>query len=176
MIVGVNVVALLLDVFEKLLESTVVFIGDEVRLCDDGGTVFKIDEAVGAFEVEVDFLWIEEVKHCDVMLAEAEVLEGITEFFGIDEEVGKNNDEGALLDFFGDLVKGWNEACFAFWFEVLQRLKNGLELRGASAGGDLKMDLFVTAAEASRIALVDDEVRKGGRDAAGEVDLGGMIG
>ncbi|MFT6576750.1 MAG: hypothetical protein ACJA16_004959, partial [Akkermansiaceae bacterium] len=105
MIIGVNVVALLFDVLEKFAKGGVVFIGDEMWLGDDGGAVLEIDKAVGTFEMEFDLLRVEEMKYRDIVLAKAEVLEGLAEFVGIDEEIGKDDDKGALLDFFGNLVK-----------------------------------------------------------------------
>jgi hypothetical protein len=110
------------------------------------------------------------------VLAKAEVLEGLAEFVGIDEEIGKDDDKGALLDFFGNLVKSRDETSSAFGLEILERIKDGLKLGCASAGRNFEVELFVAAAQSGGIALVDDEIGKCGGDAAGEVDLGRMIG
>lgn len=106
LVVGVGVVGLVADVFEEVFQGGVVFLGDEVRLGDDGGAVLEIDEAVRAVEAEADFLRIHEVEKRDVVLAVAEVLEGVGELFGIGEEIGEDDDEGALSDLFRDGVEG----------------------------------------------------------------------
>ena len=82
-----NVVALFFDVLEEFAKGGVVFIDDEMGFRDDGGAVLKIDEAVRTLEVKVDFLRIEEVEDGDIVLSKAEVLEGVSEFVGVNEEV-----------------------------------------------------------------------------------------
>ena len=69
---------LLLYVFQKFAKSGVVFISNELWLGDNGGAVLEIDKTVRTLKMEIDFLRVKEVKHRDVVLAKAEVLEGVT--------------------------------------------------------------------------------------------------
>eukprot|EP00903_Cladosiphon_okamuranus_P003713 g3711.t1 len=159
------------DLGEEILEGGLVFIGDEVRLGDDGGAVFKIDEAVWAIEFEADFLWIHEVEERDVVLAVAQVLEGFGEFGGVGEEVGKNDDEGALADFFGDGVKGGDEAGLAGGFDVFDGGEKAFQMRGAARGWDFEVELVRADREAGGVALVHQEIGEGCGDPAGVFDL-----
>ena len=86
-VIGVDVVAFAFDFSQKIAQGRVIFFGDQVGLCNHGGFVLKIDKPMRPLEVEFDFLRIEEVEHCDVMLPESKVLQGISKFLGVSEEV-----------------------------------------------------------------------------------------
>ena len=90
-IIGGDVVAFTFHVFEEFIESSVIFVFDEIWFGNNDIAIFKIDKTVRALEVEFDFLWVEEMKHRDIMLAKTEVLEGISKFLGIDKKVGEND-------------------------------------------------------------------------------------
>lgn len=91
--------------------------GDEGGVDEHGFGAFEVEEAGGAVEVEVDLLGGEEVEEGDVVAAEAEVLDGAFQFVGFDEEVGNDDDEGALANFFGGGVEGFDEGGAAFGLE-----------------------------------------------------------
>jgi len=44
-------------------------------------------------------------------------------------------------------MEGWNEPGFSLRFEVLEGVKNRLELGGAAAGRNLEVDFLITAAQ-----------------------------
>ena len=108
LVVGVDIVGAIFGCFEELVERGVIFIHDEIGLSDNGGAILEIDKAVWTLEVEGDFLRVEEVKHRDIVLPKAQVLEGRCEFIGFDEEVRKNDHERSLLDFFSHGVERFN--------------------------------------------------------------------
>ena len=56
-------------------------------------------------EIEGDLLGVEEVKDRDVVLAEPEMLEAATEVRRFNEEVGNDDDQGALADGLGQFVQ-----------------------------------------------------------------------
>ncbi len=82
--------------------------------------IFQIYKAVGALEVEVDFLRVKEVKNGNVVLAEAQMLEGFTQFLGVYEKVREDDHKRSLLDFFGNLVESRDKAGVARGFEILE--------------------------------------------------------
>ena len=153
-----HVVALGLHGLEEFAESLVVFVDDKVRFGYDDATVFKVDKAMRSLEMEIHLLWIEKMEHRDVVLAEAKVLESVGQFLGLDEEVGENDDESALLGFLGDLVERVNESGFAGRLDVFECFENVLQLGGASARWDFEVKFFATTRESCGVALVDDEV------------------
>ena len=132
MVIGVGVVGFVADVFQELVEGGVVFVGDEVGFDDEGGVVLKVNEAVGAIEVETDFLGIHEMEERDVVLAVAEVLQGVGERVGIGEKIREDDDEGALANFFGDGVEGIDEAGFAGWLDFFDGGEKAFEVGGTA--------------------------------------------
>ena len=90
-IIGGDVVAFTFHVFEEFIESGVIFVFDEIWFGDNDIAIFKIDKTVRTLEVEFDFLRVEEVKHRDIMFAKTEVLEGVSEFLGVDKKVGEDD-------------------------------------------------------------------------------------
>ena len=72
-------------------------------------------------------------------------------------------------------MKGSNQSGFAFWLEIVEGVKDGLELGGTTAGRNFQVDLFVTAGKAGRVALIDNEVGESGGDSLREFDLGGVV-
>ena len=151
-------VALGLHGLEEFAESFVVFVDDKIWFGHDDGSVFKVDKAMRSLEMEIHFLRIEKMEHRDVVLAEAKVLESVGQFFGLDEEVGENDDESALLGFFGDLVERVNQSGFAGRLDVFEGFENVLQLGGASARWDFEVKFFAATREPRGVALVDDEV------------------
>ena len=88
LIVGGGVVALGADGGEEIAECGLVFVGDEVGLGNDGGAVFEIDKAVRAVELESKLKRVHQMEDGNIVLAVAEVLEGIAKFGGIGKEIG----------------------------------------------------------------------------------------
>jgi len=174
-IVGVDAVTFALDGGKELGEGGVVFVGNEMGFGDHGGVVFEVDEAVGTLEVECHFLGIEKVEDRDIVFAEAKVLKGLAEFLRIGKEIGKDDDEGALLNLLGDLVKGSDESSATFRFKFVEGIEDGLELGRATAGRDLEVDLFVAARKAGGVTLIDNEIGERGGDALRELDLGWVV-
>jgi len=81
------------------------------------------------------------MKERNVVLAESEVLERIGKLRGVGEEIGEDDDEGALADFFCDDMEGFDEAGFTGWFDLFDGGEEALEVRGATAGRDFEMEL-----------------------------------
>ena len=92
MIVSVDIMASGLHLNEEFLNGSGIFVSDQVGLCHDGGAVLKIDETVGAGEIEVYFLRIHQVEYRHVMLAVSKVLKSITKGIRIAEEIRKDED------------------------------------------------------------------------------------
>lgn len=132
LVVSIRVVCFVADVFQKLVERGVVFVGDEVRLDHECGVVFKIDEAVGAIEVETDFLRIHEVEKGDVVFPVAQVLQGIGKRRGVGEEIREDDDEGALADFFRDDMERIDEAGFAGGLDFFDGGEKSFKVSGAA--------------------------------------------
>ena len=153
-----------------------VAVGDERGVDEHGFGAFEVEEASGAVEVEVDLLGGEEVEEGDVVAAEAEVLDGAFQFGGFDEEVGDDDDEGALADFFGGGVEGFDEGGFAFGLEGGELVDDEIEVGGAAFGGDFLAVVGPDAPEADGVALVGGEVGEGGGELAGEVHAGAFAG
>ncbi len=164
-IIDIHVVEILHGCSVELVKCCVVLIDDEIGLCHHGGTIFKIDKPVRSFEMKRDLLGIEQVKHRNVVLAEAKVLEGVSQFIGFHEKIRENHNKRTLLDLLGDRVKCLDKACFPFGFDRLKRFKNVLQLGRATAWRDLQMEFFVTTRETHGISLVDDEITQGGGNA-----------
>ena len=171
LVVGRGVVGFFADVFKEILEGGLVFVGDEIWFGDDGGAVLEIDEALGTVELETDFLGIHEMEEGNVVLAVAEVLEGFGEFLGFGEEIGEDDDEGALADFFRDGVEGGDEAGGTGWFDLLDGGEKPFEMRGAAGGRDFEVELVRADGEAGGIALVDEKVGEGCGDFPGVFDF-----
>ena len=109
------------------------------------------------------------------MLAEAKMLESFPQFFGIDKEIGEDDDKSSLLDLFGNLGKGVDKAGVPGGLKVLKGVEDSLKLRGAAAGGDFEVKLFVAATETDGVSLIYDEVGKSGCNSAGKIDFGGVV-
>ena len=140
---------------EEVAQGGFVFVGDEVGLRDEGSAVLEVDKAVGAVEFESDFLRVHQVENRDIVLAVAEVLQGITERCEIGEEIGQDDDKGALADFFGDRVEGADESGFARRFEFSEGGEEAFEVGCAAAGRDFEVELVGADGEARGVALVD---------------------
>lgn len=147
MVIGMHVVTLALDLLKKLAQGGVIFVSNEIRFCDHGGAILKVDKTVRALEVKFDLLGIKEVENRDVVLSEAEVLKGVAQFLGVAKKVRKDNDESALLDFLGNLVESVDEAGITGGLKVLEGIENCLELRGPAAGWNFQVDLVIAAAQ-----------------------------
>ena len=132
LVVGGGVVGFVADVFHKLFQSDLVFVGDEVWLDDEGGAVLEIDEAMWPIELEADFLRIHQVEQRDIMLAVAEVLEGFGKLFCVREEIREDDNEGALADFFRDDVERFDQAGFAGWLDLFDRAEKAFKVGGAA--------------------------------------------
>lgn len=171
LVIGGGVVAFGADGGEEIAEGGFVFVGDEIGFGDEGGAVFEIDEAVGAVELEVDFLGIHQVEDRDVVFAVAQVLEGVAKSGGIGEEIGEDDDECALADFFGDGMECGKQAGFAGGLEFSEGGKEAFEVGGAAAGWDFEVEFVGADREAGGVALVDEQIREGCGDAAGDLDF-----
>ena len=148
-----------------------VFFGDEFRFGDDGGFGFHIDEAVGAFEVEIDFRAVHHMENRDIVFLLLEVAEGVGEWCGVGEEVGKDHDEGAARGFRCDRMKGAGEAGFAGGCDRIERGKNPFEVGGAATGRDLELKFLCADREARGVALVDEQIGERCGDAAGKFEF-----
>jgi hypothetical protein len=79
------------------------------------------------------------------------------------------------LDFFCDLMEGVDKTGVTGGLEFLEGIENCLELGSPTTRRNFEVDFFVTAAQSSRIALIDDEVGKGSCNFSGEVYFSGVI-
>ena len=90
-----------------------IFLGDEFRFGDDAGFGFHVDEAVRAFEVEVDFRAVHHMEDRDIVFLLLKVAQRVGERGDVGKEVGKDDDKGAAWGFRRDRVQGAGEAGFA---------------------------------------------------------------
>ena len=144
------------DIGEEFFQCGLVFIADQIGLDDECGVVLHVDEAVWSIKLKSDFLWVHEVENADVVLAVAQMLKRFFERRRVAEEIGKNHDDGALSDFFGNGMQSGNKASFAFWFEIFQGLGNQLQMRGTTAWRDFNVQRIAADGKACCIALVDE--------------------
>ena len=98
---------------EVAAERLLVAVGDLVRLGEDRGAAFHVEEPHRPAEGEAQLPGVEQVEDRDVMLAEPQVLEAASEQLGLDEQVGEDHDQGALADRLGQLVEDAGEVGLA---------------------------------------------------------------
>ena len=69
-----NVVAFDADVLHEVAHGLTIVVGNQHGFCYDGCFILHVDKAVRAFEIKFNFLFVEDVKDRDVVLAIAQVL------------------------------------------------------------------------------------------------------
>ena len=154
LIVGGGVVAFGAHGGEEVAQGGFVFVSDEVGFGDQGGAVLEIDEAVGAFELEADFLGIHQVEDRDVVLAVTQVLERVTERAGIREQIRQDHHEGTLANLLGDGVERTNQPGLAGRFEFAEGGEEPVEVGGTAAGRDFEVEFVGADGQPGGVALV----------------------
>ena len=85
------------------------------------------------------------MKNSHVMFSVAKVLKGVSKGLGIAEEIGQDDDECPLSDFFGDSVEGINQAGFTLRREPAENLKKVLKVCRTPAGRQFEVKSFIAA-------------------------------
>ena len=145
MVVSVDIMTSGLYLNEEFLNRGGIFVSDQVGFRYDGGTVLKIDETIGAGEIEVYFLRIHQVEYRYVMLSVSEVLKSITKGIRIAEEIREDEDQGSLPDFLCHGMEGIHEAGLAFRFQFTKNLEKVLQMGRAPAGRQFEVQSIIAA-------------------------------
>ena len=127
MVVSVDIMTSGLYLNEEFLNGGGIFVSDQVGFRYDGGTVLKIDETLGAGEIEVYFLRIHQVE------------------YRYAEEIRKDEDQGSLPDFLCHGMEGIHEAGLAFRFQFTKNLEKVLQMGRAPAGRQFEVQSIIAA-------------------------------
>jgi hypothetical protein len=146
-----------------------VVAADEAGVGEKGLAAFEVDESRGSVEIEVELLLVEQMEDGDVVLAEAQVLDGALQFGRRDEEVAEDDDEGSLADALGGIVQRGEQRGVADGLDGAHLVQNEAEMARAAFRGDF--DGFLRERpKAHGIALLSSEVTECAGELLGVVE------
>ena len=146
-----------------------VVAADEAGIGEKGLAAFEVDESRRTVEIEVELLLVEQVEEGDVVLAEAQVLDGALQFGGRDKEVAEDDDKGSLADALGGIVQRGEQRGVADGLNGAHLIQNEAEMARAAFRGDFDR-FFRERPKAHGIALLRGEVTERAGELFGVVE------
>jgi len=128
-----------------------------------------------AVEGEIDFGLVEEMDDEALVVAIAEMLEGVDELVGIKPEVGDEDDEGSTGEAVGQLMDALGEGGVSAGLGFFEGFEEAVEVERGRGGGQFEADLVIDGDEAGEVLLVGQEIGEAGGEVSAVVHLVGEL-
>ena len=110
-----------------------------------------------------------------LVVAIAEMLEGVDELVGIEPEVGDEDDEGSTGEAVGQLMDALGEGGVTAGFGFFEGFEEAVEVQRGRGGGQFEADRVIDGDEAGEVLLVGEEVGEAGGEVSAVVHLVGEL-
>lgn len=133
---------------------------------------FEAAEVVEFVEGKGQFLLGHEVKYDQLVMFEAEVMQGIFDRFGIVEKIADHDDEATGWDAFGDFVKSGGAARVVLRGRCGEGFEDRPDLARFGGGPQVGLDRFVKGDETDGVLLADEQVGQSRGEVASVFEFG----
>ena len=160
------------DLREEVVEAFEVGVADRIRVCVHELRGLGILEAQHLGKGKLDFLVRHRLDDHDLVMAVAEVVEGVDDCIRIAEEVAQDEDDAPARDALGDFVHDRGGIRLAARLQLVDLHQDAPELRGLRLRSHHDVRLRVVGDEADGVLLADEHIGKRRGEMLGVFELG----